>query len=130
MAKKNKRKGSKSGVESEKSLEHSNKEEMIAAHVNAAMRRTTKAKGPKELVFGKQNYIVMGIGLVLVLLGFLLMSGGAMPDPDTWDENIIYSTRRITIAPLVVLIGLSVIVFAIFRSSGSSATEEEEMETV
>ncbi|MCP4442806.1 MAG: DUF3098 domain-containing protein [Aureispira sp.] len=94
-----------------------------------------KKEVPNPLVFGKDNYIVMGIGLALILVGFLLMSGGSMPDPDTWDDNIIYSTRRITLAPLVVLIGLGVIVFAIFRSSGSDSSsrggeEENEMETV
>lgn len=56
----------------------------------------------------------MGVGFLLVLIGFLLMSGGSMPDENTWDESIIYSFRRITLAPIVVLIGLGVIGYALF----------------
>ena len=44
----------------------------------------------------------------------LLMSGGSMPSPDVWDEDIIYSTRRTLIAPIVILIGLGLQVYAIF----------------
>jgi len=56
----------------------------------------------------------MLIGLALIGLGMLLMSGGSMPSSDVWDENIIYSTRRTLIAPLVILIGLGLQIYAIF----------------
>ena len=56
----------------------------------------------------------MLIGLALIGLGMLLMSGGSMPSPDVWDEDIIYSTRRTLIAPLVILIGLGLQIYAIF----------------
>lgn len=129
MAKKNKRRATKTETSSEKPVEYHEKKEIEETPVTR--RRTSLREGERELIFGKRNYIVLGIGLALVLVGFLLMSGGAMPDPDTWDDNIIYSTRRITIAPLVVLIGLAVVVFSIFRSSGSiNAVEEDDIETV
>ena len=54
-------------------------------------------------------------GLGLIFIGFLLMSGGEMPNPDTWDESIIYSPRRITLAPFVVIVGLCLQAYAIFR---------------
>jgi hypothetical protein len=66
------------------------------------------------LLFGKGNYRMMLIGLALVVLGFILMSGGAMPDANTWDEGVIYSFTRITLAPIVILIGLGVEIYAIF----------------
>jgi hypothetical protein len=69
---------------------------------------------PEDLLFGKNNYRLMGIGLALVVLGFILMSGGKMPDANTWDENVIYSFTRITLAPIVILLGLGIEVYAIF----------------
>lgn len=74
---------------------------------------STVAKEP--LIFGKQNYIWMGIGLGLISLGLILMSGGSMPSPDVWDENIIYGFRRTVLAPLLMLAGLVVEVIAIFK---------------
>ena len=67
------------------------------------------------MILGKTNYIWMGIGFAIMLLGFLLMSGGAMPDPNIWDDSIIYSARRTVFAPLVILIGLGVEIYAIFK---------------
>ena len=65
--------------------------------------------------FGRDNYLWMGVGFVLVLIGMLLMSGGAMPSPDVWDESLIYSSRRTVLAPIVILAGLAVEVYAIFK---------------
>lgn len=65
-------------------------------------------------LFGRKNFTIMLIGLALIGLGMLLMTGGSMPSPDVWDEDIIYSTRRTLIAPIVILIGLGLQVYAIF----------------
>ena len=82
----------------------------------ATKPKARKAATPAEpLTFGKENYIWMGIGAGLVLLGMGLMSGGSMPSPEVWDENLIYSTRRTVLAPLVILLGLVVEIHAIFR---------------
>lgn len=72
---------------------------------------------PKELLLSKQNYIIIGVGLALVIIGLFLMSGGQNA-PDQWNADEIYSFRRITLAPLVILGGLAVVVLAIFKSSG------------
>lgn len=77
--------------------------------------RSTKMESePKELLFGKKNYIYLISGVCMVAFGFLLMSGGSMPSPDVWDESLIYSFRRITLAPIVILIGLFISGMAIF----------------
>lgn len=68
-----------------------------------------------ELTFNKQNYILMGVGFLLIILGMLLMTGGYNTDPNVWDENVIYSFRRITLAPILILAGLIVEVYAIFK---------------
>ncbi len=67
-----------------------------------------------NLLFGKKNYILILTGLGLMFLGLALMSGGHQPDPNEWDESLIYSPRRITLAPIVIILGLLVNVYAIF----------------
>lgn len=69
----------------------------------------------KDLVFGMNNYKWMLIGVAFIAIGLLLMTGGHMPSNDVWDESIIYSFRRITLAPIFIIIGLILQVFAIFR---------------
>jgi hypothetical protein len=84
----------------------------------AAQPRTRKDSTPvrsRELTFTKDNYLWMGLGALLVLVGMILMAGGQMPDANTWDDSIIYSTRRTVLAPIVILAGLGVEVYAIFK---------------
>lgn len=66
----------------------------------------------QEFVFGKKNYMFMFIGLIVIILGFILMSGGGSDDPNVFNDAI-YSTRRIHIAPMVVIIGFVIEVYAI-----------------
>lgn len=66
-------------------------------------------------MFNRQHYILMGIGAGLVLLGILLMSGGAMDDPNEWHPEVIYSFRRTVLAPIVILGGLGLEIYAIFK---------------
>mgnify|MGYP000335688097 CR=1 FL=1 len=87
-------------------------------------REGKRGKKEKELLFSKTNYTIIGIGLVLVIVGFFLMSGGHN-EPDEWNAEVIYSFRRITIAPLVILGGLGVVIFAIFKSSDNEAQSLE-----
>lgn len=68
-----------------------------------------------SLIFGKENYLLMGLGALLIALGLLLMSGGAMESPDVWQPEVIYSFRRTVLAPIVILAGLGVEIYAIFK---------------
>ena len=65
-----------------------------------------------NFVFEKKNYIVMGIGLAVIALGFILMSGGGSDDPNVFNEEI-YNFRRIRLAPALVLLGFAIEVYAI-----------------
>ena len=76
------------------------------------------------LLFSSKHYAYLGLGLLLVVLGFLLMWGGAAPDADTWQPEEIYSFRRITLAPIVVLLGLVVVIFGIFAKHGDETNPE------
>ncbi|HXD79920.1 MAG TPA: DUF3098 domain-containing protein [Puia sp.] len=66
-------------------------------------------------LFGKENYRWMLIGIVLVALGLILMIGGKSPDPNVFNPKEVYSFRRITVAPILILAGFVVEIFAIFR---------------
>lgn len=76
---------------------------------------TQKVKHHAELSFGKENYIWMIAGIVVIALGMLLMAGGKSTDPNVFDQHEVYSTRRITLAPLLIVIGLALEVVAIFK---------------
>ena len=72
-------------------------------------------------LFSKENYIWMLAGLVLIALGMFLMSGGkSNENPAVFDKDAIYSPIRITLAPILIIAGLVVEVFAIFRKPKSA----------
>ncbi|MFH2096911.1 MAG: DUF3098 domain-containing protein [Bacteroidota bacterium] len=62
----------------------------------------------------KQNYILMIIGFLLVLLGFILMAGGKSDDPNVFNPEV-FSFTRITLAPLLVLLGFVFEIYAIIK---------------
>lgn len=71
---------------------------------------------PTNFAFGRSNYMWLGIGIAVLTVGYLLMSGGGSDDPNVFDESI-FSFRRITLAPAVVLAGYGVIFYAILKKS-------------
>lgn len=93
------------------------------AKVKTSSRTKRDSKAQKnsyrsELIISKEQILWMTGGMVIILLGLILMGGGAMPDPNVWDENIIYSPRRLTLAPILILLGMGVEVYAIFKKKG------------
>ncbi len=80
------------------------------------MGKQKKNKKPDiQFLFGKRNYIIMLIGLVVIALGFILMAGGGTDDPNIFNEEI-YNFRRIRFAPTLVLIGLAIEIYAILAN--------------
>lgn len=67
-----------------------------------------------EFAFTKRQYQWLGVGLGVVALGYILMSGGASDDPAVFSEDI-FNFRRITLAPTVVLVGYAAIFYAILK---------------
>ncbi len=67
-----------------------------------------------QFALSKENYILLAIGFVIILIGFLLMMGGRSDDPNVFNEGI-FSFRRITLAPLVVLLGFIFEIYAIMK---------------
>lgn len=64
---------------------------------------------------GRENYIYLIIGFVIIITGFLLMVGGKSTDPNVFNEKEIFSFRRITLAPVVVVIGFAFEIWAIMK---------------
>nr|MBS0038567.1 DUF3098 domain-containing protein [Saprospiraceae bacterium] len=98
------------------------KKKIVPAHKKRDPSRKYQSRSkrqppaPKEpMLFQRVNFKWMFIGIGFILLGLLLMYGGSMPSPDVWDESLIYSHRRITIAPMLMLIGFGLQIYAIFK---------------
>lgn len=70
----------------------------------------------KEFLFEKVNYKILLIGIVVIALGFILMSGGGSDDPNVFNEEI-FNFRRIRLAPTVVLIGFGITIYSILKKS-------------
>ena len=66
-------------------------------------------------LFGKENYMWMLAGIVVIILGFILMAGGKSADPKIFDPKEVYSTTRITIAPLLIIIGFILEIVGIMK---------------
>ena len=64
--------------------------------------------------FGKENYRLLIIGLVVIIVGFLLMIGGGSDDPNVFSEDI-FSFRRMTLAPILILAGYIIEIYAIMK---------------
>ncbi|MCF3110425.1 DUF3098 domain-containing protein [Niabella sp. CC-SYL272] len=70
-------------------------------------------------MFSKSNYTWMLIGAVVIALGMFLLSGGKSNNPAVFNRDEVYSTTRITIAPIIIFIGLAIEIYAIFKKSPS-----------
>lgn len=81
------------------------------------MHQMSKETRKPGFAFGRENYKILIIGVVIVVIGYLLMIGGGSPDPNQFHEDEIFSTRRITVAPIVILTGFAVVLFGIMRKS-------------
>ena len=75
---------------------------------------TLRIMSQNSFLFDKKNYLLFAIGLAFIVLGFILMSGGGSEDPNVYNEEL-FSSRLITWAPLLIVIGFVVEVFAILR---------------
>lgn len=67
-----------------------------------------------KMPFGRDNYLWVLIGIAFLLVGFLLMIGGGSNDPDVFNEEI-FSFRRLTLAPILVLAGFGIEIYAIMK---------------
>jgi hypothetical protein len=67
--------------------------------------------------FGKENFRILIIGVLTIVTGYLLMIGGGTDDPNTFNADEIFSTRRLTVAPIVILTGFVIVLLGIMKKS-------------
>ncbi len=68
-----------------------------------------------EFALGKENYMYLIIGFVIIIVGFMLMAGGGSADPNVFNGEELFSFRRIVLAPIVVLFGFLFEIWAIMK---------------
>ena len=83
-------------------------------------KKQMPTSGTGNSLFGKENYMWMLIGLAVLALGFFLMAGGKSTNPAVFNKDEVYSTTRITIAPLLIIAGFIIEIFAIMKKSKSN----------
>ncbi len=105
---------SKKKVVTTKKKDSKSKTKARVAPTTSRSRTVGGTTSRPELIFGKKNYTVMAIGVLAIILGMILMSGGGMEDPNEWKPEVIYGWRRTLIAPVFILIGLGLQIYAIF----------------
>jgi hypothetical protein len=73
--------------------------------------------------FGKENYRILLIGLVINVIGFVLMIGGGSEDPNKFDAAELFSPVRLTVSPILIVAGYVVMIYAIMKKPKSDSTE-------
>ena len=86
------------------------------------MNDTTQDTG---FALGKENYYMLAIGFVIIIIGFLLMSGGGTDDPNVFNADELFSFRRVTLAPIVILFGFVFEIYAIMKRPKESTEDKE-----
>lgn len=86
--------------------------------------KNEKEKEIQTVVFGRTNYILVAVGIVLLVLGYILLSGGGSDDPNVFNPAM-FDTRRLYIAPLFIVAGLIVEIVAILYKGKSKAQKED-----
>lgn len=79
------------------------------AKVNKEQKET-----PSALAFGRDNYIIMLVGIAVLIVGYILMIGGGSNNPKVFNEKI-FDTQRITVAPITLLIGFGIVLYGIMK---------------
>jgi hypothetical protein len=100
-----------------KKVAKTTKQKQAAAQkkVTAAQEKQKQQPEPSTaFAFGRENYKLLLIGLAVIILGFLLMIGGGSDDPNVFSEDI-FSFRRMTLAPILILAGFVIEIFAIMK---------------
>jgi len=87
------------------------------------MTKKKKTSRESQLVFTRENYKLLIIGAVIIVIGFLLMVGGRADSPDQFNPEI-FSFRRITLAPIIVLLGFAFEIYAIMKKPKEDEEEQ------
>jgi hypothetical protein len=84
----------------------------------AQVKQAKKVPATRNTLFDKENFKWMLIGIAVIVLGYLLMSGGNSDNPDVFNGKEIYSFRRITLAPFLIIVGFGIEIFVNYTCTG------------
>ena len=84
------------------------------SHLEEKNKNLKNEQEEVKMPFGRDNYLWVIIGLAFLLIGFILMIGGGSDNPDVFNEAI-FNFRRLTLAPILVLIGFGIQIYAIMK---------------
>ncbi len=93
--------------------------------MNKEMKKQTARKEETGFALAPENYRLIAVGFAIIIVGFLLMAGGKSQDPKIFNPEV-FSFRRITLAPLVVLFGFIFEIWAIMKRPADTGQEESE----
>lgn len=82
----------------------------------------------KTFVFNRSNYILLMIGIGLNILGFILMIGGAAETKDAFNEAELFSSVRITLSPILIILGYIVIIYSIMKKPKKEEKQHQDSE--
>ena len=82
-------------------------------------KQVTTINTSNSNLFEKQNLWLMLLGVAVIAIGMLLMVGGKSKDPNVFNYDDVYSTLRISVAPVLIIIGLGIEIYAIFKKPKS-----------
>lgn len=85
----------------------------VKSVANDASKKAVDNSHP-VFAFGKENYIIMIAGVVFIMVGFILMTGGGSKDPNVFNEDM-FDFRRLTLSPILILIGFALEIVAIMK---------------
>jgi membrane-bound ClpP family serine protease len=89
------------------------------------MAKQTSTPSTLQFAFTKKNYQLMGIGIVILIVGYALMTGGGSADPNVFNPEI-FSFRRITLAPIIILFGYGFIGYAIMYKAKKNEPSDSQ----
>ena len=92
----------------------------MAKNDNKSTAVQSGSESKPEFALHPENYKYLAIGFVVIILGFILMSGGGTDDPNVFNEAELFSFRRVTLAPIVILAGFIFEIWAIMRTPKSN----------
>ncbi|MGM0496523.1 MAG: DUF3098 domain-containing protein [Bacteroidota bacterium] len=84
-----------------------------------------KKDSKKQFAFSKENYKLLIIGVVIIVIGFILMIGGKAESPDQFNPDV-FSFRRITLAPIIVLAGFAFEIYAIMKKPKEDKSQSDK----
>ena len=79
-----------------------------------------------KFIFNRSNYIYLIIGVVLNIIGFLMMIGGGADNPNEFNGEELFSSARITVSPILILLGYAVIIYSIMKKPKSAEQNDSK----